>query len=357
MTIFIFLFLIMLYFVERWSLDHAFNGIEFTYRCSKLLVEPEEPFEIESVITNRQRRFVPFIKTEEFWPGEVTCLTEGVSLHTDFQGNKTHLSSVYLMPKSRLLRSVSATLPRRGRYIFKGARLKGGDFLGINAESVTVNVFDEIIVYPKAVRSPEVLSVIGGFMGDISVRRFIIEDPVLTVGMREYTGREPMKAISWPHSAKTGNLMVKQFDYTVEPSVSVLLDVENDGDSEENAALIEYAFSLTRTVCQSLEDKGMKYTFTTNATTADAFSRWSYLPEGNGARHFNTILEGIGRASYRYVESFAQLAGKLQSKRDSNRSAIIITLKLDGEKNEIIKRFEKYGGGKAFVISAQEQMI
>ena len=44
--------------------------------------------------------------------------------------------------------------------------------------------------------------VLSGFLGDVSVRRFIYEDPVLTTGFREYTGREPMKHISWTQSAR-----------------------------------------------------------------------------------------------------------------------------------------------------------
>ncbi len=68
---------------------------------------------------------------------------------------------------------------------------------------------------------------LGGVIGDISVNRFIFEDPMLTVGFSEYTGREPMRDISWTQSARLGRMMVKNYDHTVDLSVTILLNVQS----------------------------------------------------------------------------------------------------------------------------------
>ena len=80
----------------------------------------------------------------------------------------------------------------------------------------------EVVVIPPRCENSNVLRTLGGFLGDISVRRFILEDPLLTVGFREYTGREPMKSISWTQSARVGRPLVKQYDHTVDATVTVL---------------------------------------------------------------------------------------------------------------------------------------
>ena len=109
---------------------------------------------------------------------------------------------------------------------------------------------------------------LGSFLGDYSVQRYLYEDPVMTAGYREYTGREPMKQISWKQSAHSMGLMVREYDHTVEPVLTLLLNVETAQERKE--PVLETCYSLARTVCQELEDKGIKYVFCTNAAQAGA---------------------------------------------------------------------------------------
>ena len=87
--------------------------------------------------------------------------------------------------------------------------LEAGDLLGLNVSVSSTEGNKTIICTAPMAESDPPVNVLGGFLGDISVRRFIMEDPSLLVGYRDYTGYEPMKKISWIQSAKTGKLMVK----------------------------------------------------------------------------------------------------------------------------------------------------
>ena len=342
--------------VQIYSMEDPLKGITFDYHCSKLLVEPGEEFEIITTVTNTRRRFVPFIKLDQAFPKELEIKgLKATIAAADSRGYNRYIATLYIMPKSKHVRRFTAVLPERGRYIFQGAYLRGGDFLGIKDQLKKYSILREMVVYPKTAEAGNIQMVMGGIMGDISVRRLLIEDPILTVGFRDYTGREPMKAISWNHSARTGKLMVKQFDYTIDPAVSVMLDVEGD-NTEGPAAKKELAFSLARSVCQDLEDKGMKYDFLTNATTADTFARWSYVAESSGSRHFSVIMEGLGRASHSCVESFMRLCENFVHKRVYDRFVILITVKGRAEPAAGIAYIENNNGGKVFVISAAEML-
>lgn len=353
MTAFVIILAVIVYIAEQWSLQTALNGIEFDYELSKRLVEPEEEFELRSTLINTSRRLVPFIKVTEYFPKDTLCKSEGIELKREMRDYLKYAYSAFLTPRSKLSRRIKLALPKRGRYVFSGSELSGGDFLGLKEESHRVDLYKEIIVYPKRINTPEIMSAMGGLMGDISVRRFIMEDPVITLGIREYTGKEPMKSISWTHSAKSGRLMVKQYDHTIEPAISVMLDVENDG-SKEAEELVERAMSIARTVCEDLEEKKMKYEFITNAATSDSFSRWTYVSEDSGLRHISYILEGLGRASYRHMEPFIETTETFLSKGRGEKSVIIITLQNDLRIKEAVRLIERRTGGKAFVISAEE---
>ena len=318
--------IIIAFIVERWSMSNALKGVGINYGPSVPLAAPDEQFELVSNLSNRSRRFVPFIKAQEGLPSCLTFHSPSAKIRIDFRGEMQHMFTTYLMPRSALRRSETASISQRGRYLFNTAQLSGGDFLGLNENNLRVSMFSEIVIYPRESPSGNVQEVMGGFLGDISVRRFIMEDPVLTAGFREYTGREPMKTISWSQSARVGKLMVKSFDYTTEPAVTVLLNVEcntHDNDKYDAESLIESCYSITHTVCRILEERRIKYEFYTNATSSGAFSDWSYIAEGLGKKHFFTILEGMGRASYRATEPFSASIKRVENR--GINSLIIIT--------------------------------
>lgn len=54
--------------------------------------------------------------------------------------------------------------------------------------------------------------------------------------------------IAWKQSARLGTWMVHQYDHTVEPAVTVLLNM----DTREEPERIEAAYSIARTVCATL---------------------------------------------------------------------------------------------------------
>jgi len=289
--------------------NKSLEGLKYKYELSQNLVAPDEIFILITSLSNHSLRFIPFVKMEEALPT-----------------GKTLNSTVYLMPRSKLVRKAPISLPTRGRYLFTGAILRGGDFLGLRESYQEVESPNELIVYPKPSEETQINKLISGFLGDISVRRFIIEDPILTVGFREYSGREPMKAISWPQSARSGQLMVKTYDYSSELSASVVLDVEHDRPES-----IENCLSIAHQVCLILEKQKVKYDFYSNILPEGANNRWAYISAGLGQGHLRAILEGLGRATHYASEPSDKLLERVKKKE----SMIFITPK--SEKGIIFK--------------------
>ena len=360
MLIFIVFLLLLAGAAELFSLKDRLVFVRHSLSASKTLAEPFETFDIVLETENTGRLPLSFVEIEDMLPPEIIiepgALQKGFSLYGEENPQLFGLrlqSSVYLLPRQRLERRISASLPRRGRYIFRGAVLKSGDFLGFSETVRDYRQISEIVIIPPSAPCTPEITVLGGFLGDISVRRFIMEDPVLTVGFRDYTGREPQKAISWKQSACQGRLMVKQYDHTLEPSVTVLLNVQC-GDRSADPRLVELCFSLARTVCETLEQNGIKYGFMTNATTAGAFGLWSTVPEGLGRTHLSAILEGLGRATYEQTESFENTAERAARTAEHGRSHIIITpFEYEAFRNAS-KRLRDKSGGEVLIISARE---
>lgn len=269
--------------------DKALAALHADRKPCAILAEPNTPMGIRVTLENRSRRIIPF--------AAVRC-----SLPFSKEGQFSF--SAWLLPRQRLQREVPVSIPRRGRYVLEDMQVACGDFLGLKESEKTCGSFREIVVAPQPLASAPLQTMVGGFLGDVSTRRFIMEDPVLTLGYREYTGTEPMKRIAWNQTARHGMLMVKQNDYTVDPSVSVLLNVDTDLENREEA--LEACFSAARTVCAMLEEKGIRYSFSSNTMLLGKKHDNSGVA-GLGRRHFDAILEVLGRAGSESVISLDQL--------------------------------------------------
>ena len=123
-----------------------------------------------------------------------------------------------------------------------------------------------------------------------------------------------------------GRLMVKKYDYTIEQTTTVLLNIECDADGRQfEPERIEACFSLARSVCEALEDMGVQYSFVTNAAAAGAVGLWSRIEDGLGQNHLYAILEGLGRAAYTRTEPFDATLRRAARRASQGRCHILIT--------------------------------
>lgn len=349
MIVFLILIVILALVLQKVLLGKDLDLIEADHRPDIQVAEPGQPFHVEITLKNKSRRVIPFLRVCEDFEAGVDPV--GYEVPRDSR-DVCHVGfTTWLRPRQSLKRAIPVTAASRGRYVLRQFHLYSGDFLGLQEQSATCGRFHEVVVAPREIEMERLNDMFGGFMGEVSVNRFIMEDPVLTLGYREYTGREPMKTISWAQSARTGALMVKKYDYTLEPTVSVLLNVEtNVADAEP---LLETCFSMARTVCAMLERKGVKYSFASNAILGGAPADPGATGEGLGRHHFMGILEHLGRATYAYNVSMSKMLEK-ESNRGAAAGCILITPGGDGESIHAINRLREAAGGNLLVLRASE---
>lgn len=323
--------------------------IEGDHRLDAQVVEPGERFHVRVSLKNKSRRLVPFLRVCERFQEGIEPLDCDVV--RDVRGAACLEFTTWLRPRQSLTREIPLMIPCRGRYVLQQFELFGGDFLGLNEKEKTCGRFNEVVAAPEEIAIDRLDDMFGGFMGEVSVSRFILEDPVLTLGYREYTGREPMKMISWTQSARTGGLMVRKYDYTMEPTVAVVLNV--DSELDEQARLLETCFSLARTVCSMLERRGVKYSFTSNSVLAGAPTDPGAAGEGLGQRHYMGVLEHLGRATYSFHTSMERLLEN-EACRGTAAGRILITPGGGNESVGAIKRLREASGGNLLVLRASE---
>lgn len=275
--------------VQHTAAQQAAKGIRTDHRPADNLVEPGEPVDLLLTVGNAGRLWLPFVRLRMKLPEDLTPVS-GSEGQREISGGMSMSFTTWLRPGRQKTFRLPVTIARRGRYLLPPLLVATGDFLGLNEHETAYPRFREVVVPPREAPEEALSQVLGGFLGDLSVHRYLFEDPVLTTGFHEYTGREPMRSISWTRTARTGQMMVKQYDHTAERSITVLLDV-----SACDERTLETCCESVRTVCRILEEQGADYGFASNAALAGSMSGQATTVQGLGARHFSSVLETLGR--------------------------------------------------------------
>jgi hypothetical protein len=287
--------------------------VDLRYHCipSKLGCEPDEVFYLHTVLSNYGPRTISFLQMEELFPKQINIL--GIEeMPLSDHGCRLYVSMLYIHGRQKITRTLQVSLPDRGVYALEGCRLIRGDFLGIKEKSIEVAQHEEIIIFPRLLSDENIINTLSGYYGDFSSRRYYIEDPVLVNSYYDYTGREPLRSISWTQSARRNQLMVKDFDHTMDMSVTILLDVYLHWSEGARHEELEYCFSLVRTIAEFMEKKRVSYRLLTNAYIRSESSSYEGLQKaGQGAHHYTTLLYTLGQAganTFRGIDDLYQLA-------------------------------------------------
>ena len=334
--------------LEIISLRKPLKHVSVSYDLDMLTSEPGEQITVSYEVTNTGNFPI-------FYLGVSFSFDSGVIILEDEKWREKHVTRTFtgisvdrsfFMPAHRTIRGrFHIALEKRGIYRLGRCYLEAGDLLGLNVSVSSVEGNKVIVCTASLAEDDPQINVLGGFIGDISVRRFIMEDPSMLVGYRDYTGYEPMKKISWIQSAKTGKLMVKQNDFTLDTDVAIAVNLERN---EASMSDMELLFELVRTACEKLEEMKIPYAFISNGDLRQ-------FQQGFGRAHLGAILRTIGTSGAACYNSFDSLIEKCIAGNKSNRSYILVTPHLDNDGKRALDRLRSVSDHEVCVLVAEKK--
>jgi uncharacterized protein (DUF58 family) len=108
---------------------------------------------------------------------------------------------------------------------FGKTQISSGDVFGFFTRYKEIDTRDYLIVYPKIVPLEKLGIPSRQPLGEIRTTNHLFQDPVLTMGIREYQSGDAMKTIHWKSTARTGRLQTKIFEPTTTVDMGIFLDV------------------------------------------------------------------------------------------------------------------------------------
>ncbi|MCD6290800.1 MAG: DUF58 domain-containing protein [Anaerolineae bacterium] len=139
-----------------------------------------------------------------------------------------HTSRVVSMLGGRRSRRwlVRTLCQRRGRYTLGPMILASGDLLGLFRLERLVPATSSLVVYPATVDLPGFALPVGEITGGDAIRRRTYHVTTNVAGVRDYQPGDSFNRIHWPSTARTGRLIVKEFELDPTADVWVFLDMD-----------------------------------------------------------------------------------------------------------------------------------
>ena len=174
----------------------------------------------------------------------------------------------------RTLRTLSFIATKRGCYPIANCSVVGYDFLFHSSYYREFPQQTTLYVYPRQIDTERIFLLYQTVSGEILAKSRLHPDPFAFSGIRDYTRSDPMHHINWKASARTGSLMVNQFDSTTDIALTLLFDLE-DTHILKYEELLEETLSIVSSLAARLISARMALNVLGNAAdpvTGEAFS-------------------------------------------------------------------------------------
>ena len=343
--------------LQRYSVWCAQNCRDIRYECnaSVFACEPGEAFVVYSTVSNHGRRPSLTMRIEEHFPKQLQVLeAEQYDVKVLMHEYRIYTSTAIVRGRQQVKRSLHASIPERGAYRFSFAEFHAGDFLGLHEYRFRRDNDHGIVIYPPKIQDEGLLKAFSNAIDEIALQKQLLEDPISVCEYRDYTGREPLRQISWTQTAIRNKLIVKRFDPVWRPSLTIVLDMQYHGDFEQHRRRQEFCFSLVRTLCEMLEQRLIGYQLITNAMISHEVSRFTSLGGRGGS--FSRILYALGSADNGCVCPVEQLMHEVCADAGHGDRIVFVSTCSDGQVRRALDRAAEYTGQQIVTLFADALM-
>jgi uncharacterized protein (DUF58 family) len=249
--------------------------------------------------------------------------------------------------------AVKTTCYRRGRFMLGPITLYSGDPFGLFLLKRDIHLANHIVIYPPTFDLPSFSPPIGQVSGGDALRRRTHYITTNVAGVRDYVPGDSFNRIHWRSTARTGRLIVKEFELDPMADIWLFLDLEkrvqvgsvkdptlqdltlpsflrvlrDDGNMELDPSTVEYAIAITASLAKHFLDRSRSVGMITYAHR----ERREFAQTDRGERQLARILEmlAVARAEGNIPLGQMLAAETVHFTRDT--TALIVTSSTDLE--------------------------
>lgn len=292
MTVFILLaVLIVLLVVEGWIYERYWpTGINATVKFSERRATEGDTAELIETIEYTGKLPLPWVRIKFRATRDIRLPDSANSIVTDYY-NREDVFSVGRMEK--ITRRLPVVCEKRGYQRICDVDAVSSDLFHTRKLVESFKGNSTLTVYPRRTEIPELPESARQMLGDHIVRQAKFDDPFVFRGIREYVPGDPTSRINWKATARTGELAVNQYEYTISRSVSIWLDTDSLNSGYDHS-LIEEEIRMAATMLCRMIDSGIPAGLYCNGLDC-VNDRETFLFAGSAAEHKDRGLTALAR--------------------------------------------------------------
>lgn len=342
------------YVYQKWGL----TKVEYKRSFSEYAVVQGESVEMIDEISNKKLLPLPWLRLESKISQHLQFQVDEESDHAIDHGG-FHRTLFSLMSYQRIRRRHYLICDKRGHYRFGRVDISTGDIFGFSEAVDHVQAEAEIIVYPRLTPLDEIPLPSHSWFGDIVVRRWIIEDPFLTSGVREYLPGDSLNSIHWKATARTNQLQVSKQDFTSDHHLMIYLNFNQTGDiwmPIVDEDLIEESISYVASIAQYAIVNGIETGLGCNSYTSDQPDQSIRIQPENSRQQLTYLFETLAKVEVTSHESIDVFLNEDIEKKVSGIDILLVTATVTEKMEEHIEKLEELGNAVEILLLESEEV-
>lgn len=317
--------------VERLYTDRAFTGDSVTVR---LLVRNTGLLPLPWLEMSES---VPLDLREEPFPTQVFSLSS--------HGRKDFAYQLYCR--------------RRGYYRLGPMRFSTGDLLGVDERVLHAEEPRALVVYPRIVPLDRLGLPTSSALVTRPARTPLFEDPSRVLGVRAYVPGDSPRRIHWSASARTGELVVKQYQPAIAREMLICLDLDPHGyedfrwrEAIENAIVVAASLA-NHAITREGQPAGLAAIG--RDPLIDSEASFTLAPGGERG-HLIALLEVLARIQPSSSHQFVDLLRGQGARLRWGSTVVVITGRLSEDLAHTVLYLKRSGRAVALILVQPEHL-
>lgn len=182
--------------------------------------------EITLTLTVQNRKFLPltWLNIVDIFPTRLPIVGSQISVN---QATNQGEFRTFWMPNAfqRLTRRFTIQCSERGFYRYGPAHLETGDGFGFFSRKASLPQQNNLIVYPRVYSVAELRLPSKNPFGNLRAQGRLFEDPLRTIGIREWQPSDSPRRVHWKATARHQQLLSRLYEPSEEQQILLFLNV------------------------------------------------------------------------------------------------------------------------------------
>ncbi|WP_018931001.1 DUF58 domain-containing protein [Gracilibacillus lacisalsi] len=338
------------------------KGITYQRAFKQDAVFEGETIEMVDEIANKKLLPIPWIRLESKMSPYLITQSEKEQQR---QGEMFHRTLFSLLPYQKVTRRHRLIGTKRGYYPLNTVSVTTGDGVGFGEVFDSFEASIAVTVYPKLVPLEDIPLPSHSWLGDITVKRWIVEDPFLQAGIREYQQGDPLNTINWKATARTQSLQINKKDFTADHHLMIYVNFDTNEDIRmpiEQPEMVEKGLSYAASLANYAIEQGISTGFGCNGYFVEPFTNTTErikpsvrVAPSNSGQQIAYILDAIAKVKMDRSRNFRAFLQEDIDQGLTKTDMIIFAIRRTEKMEKQIAQLESLGNAVEVVIIGDEQ--